>query len=81
MDILFFCPLWGSADLPFRVFLDKIKQAGYDGVEMALPLDDAPQQAEMLSGLADFGLAWIAQHYETADPDLQTGSRRCSCLL
>jgi sugar phosphate isomerase/epimerase len=72
VNIRFFCPLWGSTDIPFPLFLDRVKQAGYDGVEMSLPLDDARQQAEMLTALADRGLTWIAQHYETTDPHPRT---------
>lgn len=39
MKIKFFCPLWGSADLPMERFCEKVKKEGYDGVEMGLPLE------------------------------------------
>jgi len=72
MKILFFCPFWGSSDLPIEVFLQKVKQSGYDGVEMSLPLGDLPRQKQILQAIKNQELALIAQHYETAHPDPQT---------
>ena len=39
MKVKFFCPHWGSALLSYSVFFEKVKEAGYDGVEMSLPFD------------------------------------------
>lgn len=56
MDVLLFCPIWGlvpdyvdviSADLD-AVFL-KVKQGGYDGIEMTIPAND--NQVEEVNGL------------------------------
>ena len=69
MKFLFFCPLWGSSDLPLETFLEKVKKAGYDGVEMSLPLSGDPLRAQILNGIKNQGLELIAQHYETASPD------------
>lgn len=69
MQLLFFCPLWGSSDLPLETFMEKVKQAGYDGVEVPLPLEDAPRQEHILKAIENQGLAFIAQHYETVHPD------------
>ena len=38
--IRFFCPRWGMAHLPFEDFVQKVKDAAYDGVEMDLPFDE-----------------------------------------
>ena len=40
MKLLFFCPLWGSEAMPFEHFLEKVTEAGYDGVEMSFSLDE-----------------------------------------
>ena len=67
MQLWFFCPLWGSSDLGWECFFARVKQAGYDGVEMSLPLDEREQKL-ILSLLKACDLKWIAQHWETNDP-------------
>ncbi|MFM8320110.1 MAG: sugar phosphate isomerase/epimerase family protein [Chloroflexota bacterium] len=69
MQLLYFCPRWGSLDLPIEAFAAKVRQAGYDGVEMSLPLDDPAQRARILQALEGQGLQLIAQHWETVNPD------------
>tara|TARA_B100000809_G_scaffold204793_1_gene206272 strand:- start:9114 stop:9929 length:816 start_codon:yes stop_codon:yes gene_type:complete len=39
MKVKFFCPFWGSENLDYLTFLNKVKEAGYDGVEIILPYD------------------------------------------
>ncbi len=39
MKILFFYPLWGSEHIPPERFLEKVRQQGFDGVEMVIPYD------------------------------------------
>ncbi|MCI0366513.1 MAG: hypothetical protein L0219_21840, partial [Phycisphaerales bacterium] len=68
MEVWFFCPLWGSRDLPLPAFFTKVKEAGYDGVEMSIPFDEDERKA-ILSLLEEYGLKWIAQHHETNDPE------------
>lgn len=38
MKISIFAPHWGSNDLPPEVFIAKVKEAGFDGIEMSLLL-------------------------------------------
>ncbi|MFP4088964.1 MAG: sugar phosphate isomerase/epimerase family protein [Cyclobacteriaceae bacterium] len=64
MKIQFFCPRWGSEDLPYELFLEKVKEAGYDGVEMALPLD-ADERDEIADLLRQYELLLIGQQWET----------------
>lgn len=77
MEFKFFCPLWGSSELDFPVFLEKVKSAGYDGVEMAMPLDNKKTK-HRAAQIREFGLELIGQHYETndADPDQYKNSYR-----
>lgn len=66
MEVLFIYPQWGSTHLPISVFFEKIKNNGYDGVEMGLPLDKQ-ECKDVLSLANDFELKIIAQHYHTDD--------------
>jgi len=66
MEIKYFCPHWGSKHLDFDAFLTNVKNAGYDGVEMSLPLDQNEKNA-VLDAISNHQLLFIAQHWETAD--------------
>lgn len=68
MQIKFFCPLWGSDNMTVESFFAKVKVAGYDGVEMSLPLE-AERKEEILALLKQHDLQLIAQHWETATAD------------
>lgn len=37
MEIKFFCPRWGSENIPFAGFIQLAKKEGYNGVEISLP--------------------------------------------
>jgi hypothetical protein len=39
MDILYFCPLWGSEHMDLPSFFKRVINTGYDGVEIAVPFD------------------------------------------
>lgn len=70
MKLKFFCPLWGSEELEKEAFFRKVKGAGYDGVEMSLPLDQH-EKAYILKGIKEYDLGFIAQHYETTTSNFQ----------
>ncbi len=74
MNIEFYCPLWGNEQLPFNEFCRKVIDAGYDGVEMSLPLagedEDETMRNTLLASLKDAGLKLIAQHWETETTDI-----------
>lgn len=65
MNIKFFCPHWGSEKLDYKSFFEKVKNAGYDGVEMSFP-NDQSQKSEIIQLLQTFELDIIAQHWETS---------------
>ena len=72
MKIIFFCPRWGCENIPWRLFFKKVKDAGYDGVEMGYPLElSADEKQEIQQGLADHSLLWIGQHWQTIEPDFE----------
>lgn len=68
---MFFCPLWGSEALDFNMFCLKVKEAGYDGVELSFPMEDN-RKKEMADMIRNHGLEIIAQHFETVDADFES---------
>ena len=64
MNIKFFCPRWGSENIPFSTFINRVIDDGYDGVEISLP-DAAAKQKEYLAVLADTEIPFILQHHQT----------------
>lgn len=72
MNILFFCPRWGSENFSWKDFFFKVKDAGYDGVEMGFPFTlAAAEKQEIRKGLQAHGLAVIGQHWQTIESDFQ----------
>lgn len=64
MQIRIFAPHWGSNDLAPQAFIDKVLDAGFDGIEMSLPLDPAARE-DWTARIAGAGLLLIAQQWET----------------
>lgn len=64
MDILFFCPRWGSDSIGWETFLDAVVDAGYHGVEIGLP-DHDEEAKYVLAAIKQRNLRYILQHYET----------------
>lgn len=62
MEILFFCPHWGLEQLTLEEAFQKIKDAGYDGVEMAVPFNPEKKH-EFLQLLQKYSLKLIAQQW------------------
>ena len=44
-------PIWGSEHLSLETFIGKVKEAGYDGIEMNVPFDN--QYTNRLQKLLD----------------------------
>ncbi|MET3114552.1 sugar phosphate isomerase/epimerase [Pedobacter sp. CG_S7] len=68
MEIKFYVPRWGNRHSTWLAFLEKVKQAGYDGIEANLPADQEERE-EMLTLLKANQLEWIGQHFETTTAD------------
>lgn len=64
MEILIFAPHWGSNHLAPQDFIARVQAAGFDGIEMSLPLA-AAQRDDWTARIADAGLQLIAQQWET----------------
>lgn len=70
MHLKFIYPRWGSSDLPWAQFLKKVKEAGYHGVEIDLPLA-IQEKNEICAMLTDFELEFVGQHWETKEVDFK----------
>lgn len=68
LKVKFFCPYWGSSSMSLSSFFKKVKEAGYDGVEMSLPLNNK-ERSDILVLLREYDLELVAQHWETSHPD------------
>lgn len=64
MQMLIFAPHWGSNELAPAVFIERVLEAGFDGIEMSLPLDPE-QRSDWTGRIAAAGLGLIAQQWET----------------
>jgi len=69
MKILYFCTTWGQKMSGWQDFFASVVANGYQGVEADLPVDG--ERKEFMEGLDQYGLKFIAQHWETMDTDLQ----------
>ncbi|WP_188746328.1 sugar phosphate isomerase/epimerase family protein [Parapedobacter defluvii] len=66
----FYCPRWGSENIPWQDFMDRVQAAGYDGIEYAIDTSVSMQELDMVWELADKrNLRLIAQHYGTDAAD------------
>lgn len=70
MKVLYFCPRWGQEHVKWNLFIKKVKDAGYDGIESGLP-DLETEQDEMLNEVAKSGLGFVGQHWQTINPDFE----------
>jgi len=64
MQLKFFCPRWGSEDIPWDTFCLNVKKAGYDGIEFSIPLDPGLKN-EILSIIKSYDLLIIGQYYQS----------------
>jgi sugar phosphate isomerase/epimerase len=67
--IKFYAPEWGNV-LPFETFLQNVKSAGYDGVEMALPFDEE-EKNDILTLLKKYELELIGQYWQSLEKDIE----------
>lgn len=82
MELLFFCPRWGSEHVDWSVFLPSVKAAGYDGVEVGIPAALGAGEAERLGELlAQHELLCILQHYDTYTGDFAAHKEQYAAWL
>ncbi len=69
MKLSFLCPRWGSESLAPSAFIEKVMDAGYDGIELGVT-DPDPAVDEVVRRAKDAGLTVVTQHHDTIDRDL-----------
>ncbi|MDR3716734.1 MAG: sugar phosphate isomerase/epimerase [Puia sp.] len=82
MEILFFCPRWGSEDMPWDEFCKKVKAAGYDGIEYAIARD--VKDSELTNAWVsaqNYGLQILPQHFDTREADFEEHYRSFEAWL
>jgi hypothetical protein len=70
MNLLFFCPRWGSESLSWIDFCKKVKAAGYDGIEAGVSFDAADKLA-MQHALNETRLLLIGQYWQSFESDFE----------
>jgi sugar phosphate isomerase/epimerase len=55
MKIKFFCPRWGSENIPWEIFLANVKEVGYSGIEW-FPYSDKTDHQKVISLLQQYQL-------------------------
>ncbi len=70
MKIHYFAPHWGNEYLEFSTFCKQVSEAGYDGIEMNLPVDPA-EKNQRLEQLNDNKLELLVQHSQTLRPSFK----------
>ncbi|MGJ7032476.1 sugar phosphate isomerase/epimerase family protein [Niabella hirudinis] len=70
MELQFFCPRWGSEDLDWELFFEKVREEGYDGVEYGIGNQADEKELDRVWRLAEkYGMKLIAQCYDTGEAD------------
>lgn len=70
MKLQFYYPWWGSENLDSEVFCQKVKEAGFDGVEAPVP--EFPEEQKMiLDTLKNNDLLLIGQYYQSFEKDFE----------
>ena len=78
MKLLFFCPRWGSHDVPPQAFVERVSAAGYDGIEIGF--EDGDSRDEVIPRLArGAGLEIIIPKVDTFWT-FGEGHRRPACV-
>jgi sugar phosphate isomerase/epimerase len=63
LAIKFYCPRWGADNIPWPIFGEQVKGAGFDGIEV-YPLQTPVEKPAMLAILEEKGLEFSLLHTE-----------------
>lgn len=70
MKIAFYCPRWGSEDIPWKEFCARVAEAGYSGIEAPIPQTEK-SRAEIREALDQYELLLIGQYYQSFEKDFE----------
>jgi len=71
MQIKFFCPRWGAESQSWDSFSKKVKDAGFDGIETLVPLDEN-EKNEIKDALKKQDLLLLGQYHQSFEKDIKT---------
>ncbi len=71
MNVKFICTTWGMDISDSHAIVEKIKKAGYDGIEIGFPLIDYKKQRDILELAQKENMITIAQHYDADGESLE----------
>ncbi|MDE1190933.1 MAG: hypothetical protein PW786_02155 [Arachidicoccus sp.] len=63
MNLKILCPQWGSEHLAIEVFLEKVKRAGYNGVDMPVPANKNDRR-QLTRLLKDYQLIMVSHQHQ-----------------
>ena len=63
MEIKILCTRWGHENLPIEVFLEKVKSAGYDGVDSWIP-ENKDDRKMFIKRSKELGLPIVVQQHQ-----------------
>lgn len=63
MNLKILCPQWGSEHLENEVFLEKVKQAGYDGIDAPIP-ENKNERLRLIHLLEDYKLQMVSHQHQ-----------------
>lgn len=70
MEIKMLCTRWGQENLPIDVFLEKVKSAGYDGVDSWIPENKEDRRLFIKRSKA-LGLPIVVQQHQAEGSDIE----------
>jgi sugar phosphate isomerase/epimerase len=71
MEILYFCPRWGSEHLTWADFCQQARTAGFDGIEAVIPFDKNEQDS-LRKALKNNDLKLIGHYHQSFEKDFDT---------
>ena len=71
LKIKFFCPKWGNESMPWDAFCNKIKTAGFDGVETPIP-GSAEEKQNLITALKKYDLLLIGMSFYGPNRDFNS---------
>jgi sugar phosphate isomerase/epimerase len=71
MELLILCPQWGHEHLSPEVFLSRVKEAGFDGVDTWMP-EEKEERKKFIQLLKQYKLAIVSHQHQAKGDDIKT---------
>jgi len=74
MRLLFFCPQWGQEHLSPEVFLSKVREAGFDGIDTWMP-EEKEQRKKFIQLVGEYKLAIVSHQHQAKGDNIKAFCR------